>query len=326
MRDVQEAARTEGSAAPCPEGRHAKARSTPLSPPCVQLQAGALVVAADPFFSSRREQIVALASRHAVPAIYAWREFAAAGGLISYGASLTTAYRRSAFTPERSSRAPSPPICRCSSRPIRAGHQSQDRQGARPHGAAIDAAQRRRGDRIELFAAVHESVRGPKRTCRARVTMSVPGGKAEVIRGDELWDGAHSAASECHRVVALCCYDPIPDLPAKRLFWRRPVLIYAAPWPDGQAECQARCAIRIPNYAFMRYQVLTYLAGRKCYSKSNRSRRVFCEDGSNRHARWARFALSVLSQGNPPMPMDPCRLWAWAMVRAIQPSLRNSSP
>src|SRR5262245_53135288 len=56
----------------------------------VQLQAGALVVAADSFPSSRREQIVALASRSAVPAIYAWREFAAAGGLISYGASLTT--------------------------------------------------------------------------------------------------------------------------------------------------------------------------------------------------------------------------------------------
>src|SRR3954465_3917684 len=59
----------------------------------VQLHADALVVAADPFLSSRREQIVALASRHAVPSIYAWREFAASGGLISYGASLTSAFR-----------------------------------------------------------------------------------------------------------------------------------------------------------------------------------------------------------------------------------------
>jgi putative tryptophan/tyrosine transport system substrate-binding protein len=58
----------------------------------VQLHAEALVVGADPFFSSRREQLVALASRSAVPSIYAWREFAAAGGLISYGASLTSAY------------------------------------------------------------------------------------------------------------------------------------------------------------------------------------------------------------------------------------------
>jgi putative ABC transport system substrate-binding protein len=59
----------------------------------VQLQAGALLVAADPFLTSRREQLVALASRHAVPSIYAWREFAASGGLISYGASLTSALR-----------------------------------------------------------------------------------------------------------------------------------------------------------------------------------------------------------------------------------------
>jgi putative ABC transport system substrate-binding protein len=59
----------------------------------IELHAGALVVAADPFLSSRREQFAALASRHAVPAIYAWREFAASGGLISYGASLTSALR-----------------------------------------------------------------------------------------------------------------------------------------------------------------------------------------------------------------------------------------
>jgi putative ABC transport system substrate-binding protein len=58
----------------------------------VQLHADALVVSSDPFLSGQREQLVALASRHAVPTIYAWREFAAAGGLISYGASLTAAY------------------------------------------------------------------------------------------------------------------------------------------------------------------------------------------------------------------------------------------
>jgi putative tryptophan/tyrosine transport system substrate-binding protein len=60
----------------------------------VQRQAGALVVGADPFFNSRREQLVALASRHAVPAIYEWRDFAVAGGLISYGTSLTSVFRQ----------------------------------------------------------------------------------------------------------------------------------------------------------------------------------------------------------------------------------------
>ena len=59
----------------------------------VQLRARGLVIASDPFFTGRREQLAALALRHAVPAIYQYREFAAAGGLVSYGGSITDTYR-----------------------------------------------------------------------------------------------------------------------------------------------------------------------------------------------------------------------------------------
>jgi putative ABC transport system substrate-binding protein len=59
-----------------------------------QLRAGALLVSPDPFFVSRREQLVVLASRHAVPAMYYWREAVAAGGLISYGPSLAGIWRQ----------------------------------------------------------------------------------------------------------------------------------------------------------------------------------------------------------------------------------------
>ena len=58
-----------------------------------KLRAGALLVSADPFFNARRERLVALAARYPVPTMYEWRESVVAGGLISYGPSLTAMYR-----------------------------------------------------------------------------------------------------------------------------------------------------------------------------------------------------------------------------------------
>ena len=59
-----------------------------------QLQLGGLVIGSDPFFNSQSKQLAALAIRHAVPTVYQYREFAAAGGLMSYGGSLTGMYHQ----------------------------------------------------------------------------------------------------------------------------------------------------------------------------------------------------------------------------------------
>jgi putative tryptophan/tyrosine transport system substrate-binding protein len=60
----------------------------------VEQHANALIVGADPLYNNRRDQVVALAARYTLPAIYEWREFAAAGGLMTYGASLMAIYRQ----------------------------------------------------------------------------------------------------------------------------------------------------------------------------------------------------------------------------------------
>ncbi|HEV2335156.1 MAG TPA: ABC transporter substrate-binding protein [Stellaceae bacterium] len=60
----------------------------------VRMQVGALIMNPDPLFFNRRDQLLALAARHAVPAIYPWPDFARSGGLIAYGTSLTGVYRQ----------------------------------------------------------------------------------------------------------------------------------------------------------------------------------------------------------------------------------------
>jgi putative tryptophan/tyrosine transport system substrate-binding protein len=60
----------------------------------VEQRAAALLVAADPFFDTRRERIVALAAQFKLPAIYQFRDYAVAGGLMSYGISISDGYRQ----------------------------------------------------------------------------------------------------------------------------------------------------------------------------------------------------------------------------------------
>ena len=92
-KDMQEAARTKGVQLHILKAgteSEIDAAFTTL----VQLHAGALIVGRDPFFGNWREQLVTLAASYGVPAIYQSREFAAAGGLISYGPSQTAASRQ----------------------------------------------------------------------------------------------------------------------------------------------------------------------------------------------------------------------------------------
>jgi putative ABC transport system substrate-binding protein len=91
-RDLQEAARTLGLRL---EVLHASTERDfdAVFATLDRLRAGALVIGTDAFFNSRSKQLAALALRHALPAIYQYRQFTAAGGLMSYGSSTTESYQ-----------------------------------------------------------------------------------------------------------------------------------------------------------------------------------------------------------------------------------------
>ena len=143
VRDVQEGARAKGVQLAILKASTESEIDAAFAT-LVQLQAGALLVGNDPFFNSRRERLVALASRNAMPAIYAWREAAVAGGLISFGASITDTNRQAGvyagkmLKGAKAQRSAGP-----TADPVRAGHQPQGRQGARPHRAACISCPRR---------------------------------------------------------------------------------------------------------------------------------------------------------------------------------------
>ncbi len=93
IRDVQNTAHTKGtvlSVLKALSDIEIESAFTALA----ELHAGALIVQSDAFFATQRDQLVALAERHAIPVIYHFREFAAFGGLISYGASIDGAFHQ----------------------------------------------------------------------------------------------------------------------------------------------------------------------------------------------------------------------------------------
>jgi putative ABC transport system substrate-binding protein len=92
VRRVQEAARSLGLQLQVVRAR-TEAEIDAAFATLTQMHAGALLVADDPFFNGRREQFVALAARHNVPAMYDSRPYVVAGGLMSYGGSITEVYR-----------------------------------------------------------------------------------------------------------------------------------------------------------------------------------------------------------------------------------------
>ena len=111
---------------------------------------GGLIVTPGAASTLHRHLIVTLATRHKLPAVYNERHFAAAGGLVSYGADQIDQYRRAAGYVDRILKGEKP-----ADLPVQAptkyetGGQPQDRQGARPHRAAVRARPRRRGDRMK---------------------------------------------------------------------------------------------------------------------------------------------------------------------------------
>ena len=87
-----------------------------------------------------RELIVALAARHRLPAIYAYRSHVMSGGLMSYGLDNLDQYRRAAL--DRILKGEKPADLPVQRQPVRTGDQPQDRQGARPRRAAVAARPR----------------------------------------------------------------------------------------------------------------------------------------------------------------------------------------
>src|SRR5262249_23677192 len=113
----------------------------------VQMRADALLVATDAFFFTRAPQLVVLAARHAIPTVYFRREFAAAGGLMSYAANPNESYRLLGVYAARLLNAEKPPHDPTVEE-VRAGDQRQHSRGGGTGNSPGAARPRRGGDRM----------------------------------------------------------------------------------------------------------------------------------------------------------------------------------
>ena len=138
----------------------------------------ALVVAVDPFFVTCRDKLVAAATRHALPTMYSLREFAASGGLISYGVDLSDMYRQAGYAGRilKGIKPADLPVIQPTK--IRVGHKSEDGQIAWSHTLVRIAFDRRRGDRMTCVT----SVPGTFETSRDVRSMVAIGGKADITQ------------------------------------------------------------------------------------------------------------------------------------------------
>ena len=127
----------------------------------VQLRAGALVIMPDVFFNTHLPKIATLAISHKVPAVYQYRPFVEAGGLISYGSDEPEYYRLVGIQAGKiSQRRKANRTAGCAIHESRAAHQPQDREGARHFHPASSVRARRRDDRMSgVMSAI-----GTKRT------------------------------------------------------------------------------------------------------------------------------------------------------------------
>jgi putative ABC transport system substrate-binding protein len=144
-------------------------------------QPGALIIGPSTFFNTRSQQLAALSLRHSMPAIYQFRPFVAAVGLISYGSDETEFYGLVGNYAGKILKGEKPadlPVVQ--NYESRTDHQSQDRQDARHYRTAVFAKSRRRGDRITILFAAHVFALGPRRTSLVALHMSAFGGRADM--------------------------------------------------------------------------------------------------------------------------------------------------